>query len=341
LIFNIVLNFDNIPTFRPLQTSYFLTFNRYPIMKRQLIALLFIAVISSCGTDVNKKYNDTTTSGTVAISSDETLMPLIDAEKDTFMGLYRYATLNISHKAESECFKDLINDSVKVVISTRKLNKSEEDYFKSRKLIPVTTKIAVDALAILVNKNNPDSLIQLQTLKSILDGSLTTWKQINPSSDLREISFVFDNNGSSNARFLKDSLLKGKEFSKNCFAAKSNPDVINYVKENKNAIGVIGVAFISDFDDPMSQKFLSEVKVLDISTVANPVYPDDYFKPYQAYIALGQYPLTREVYMISREGRSGLGTGFVSFVAGDAGQRIIRLTGLLPATMPVRIIQNN
>jgi phosphate transport system substrate-binding protein len=310
-------------------------------MKIQLIGLLFIAAITSCGTDVNKKYNDTTTSGTVAISSDETLMPLIDAEKDTFMGLYRYATLKISHKAESECFKDLINDSVKVVISTRKLNAAEEGYFKSRKLIPVTTKIAVDALAILVNKENSDSLIQLETLKSILDGRITNWKQINPKSDLGDISFVFDNNGSSNTRYLQDSLIKGKAFSSNCFAAKSNPDVIKYVKEHKNAIGVIGVAYISDFDDPTSQQFLSEVKVLDVSTAANPTYPDDYFKPYQAYIALGQYPLTREVYMISREGRSGLGTGFVAFVAGDAGQRIIRLTGLLPATMPVRIIQNN
>jgi phosphate transport system substrate-binding protein len=43
--------------------------------------------------------------------------------------------------------------------------------------------------------------------------------------------------------------------------------------------------------------------------------------------------------MISREGRAGLGTGFVSFVAGDAGQRIIRMAGLLPATMPVRLIK--
>ena len=60
-----------------------------------------------------------------------------------------------------------------------------------------------------------------------------------------------------------------------------------------------------------------------------------------AYIALKQYPLIREVYMINREGRAGLGTGFVSFVAGDQGQRIIRLMGMLPATMPVRIVKSN
>jgi phosphate transport system substrate-binding protein len=67
----------------------------------------------------------------------------------------------------------------------------------------------------------------------------------------------------------------------------------------------------------------------------------DYYKPYQAYIALKNYPLTRDVMIINREGRNGLGTGFASFVAGDKGQRMIRLMGLLPATMPVRIIQVN
>jgi phosphate transport system substrate-binding protein len=96
---------------------------------------------------------------------------------------------------------------------------------------------------------------------------------------------------------------------------------------------------IKDFESKESQAFLSRIKVLDLTSSDNPVYPDDYFKPYQAYIALSQYPLIREVYMINREGRAGLGTGFVSYVAGDAGQRIVRIAGLLPATMPVRIIK--
>ncbi|MFM7729283.1 MAG: phosphate ABC transporter substrate-binding protein, partial [Flavobacteriales bacterium] len=64
----------------------------------------------------------------------------------------------------------------------------------------------------------------------------------------------------------------------------------------------------------------------------------DFYGPYQAYIALKKYPLTRDVYVISREGRNGLGTGFASFLAGDQGQRLVRMCGLLPTTMPVRII---
>ena len=306
---------------------------------KKIYFLLPLFFLASCGTDFKKPYSDTPTSGIVKISSDETLQPLLDSEKDTFMGLYQYAKLNVTHSAEAKCFNDLINDSAKVIIVTRQLNDKENTYFKSRNLIPVTTKIALDAIAIIVNKNNPDSLLSIKQLTSILKGKSTNWNQLFPTSKLGKISVVFDNNGSSNVRYLKDKLLDGKDFAPSCFASESNPAVIKYVEENINAIGIIGVSWISDFESKESQSFLSKIKVLDITSSDNPIYPDDYYKPYQAYIALSQYPLIREVYMINREGRAGLGTGFVSFVAGDAGQRIIRMAGLLPATMPVRLIK--
>ncbi|MFM7015625.1 MAG: PstS family phosphate ABC transporter substrate-binding protein [Bacteroidota bacterium] len=300
---------------------------------------LALLLATSCGTDFKKPYSDTPTSGIVKITSDETFQPLIDSEKDTFMGLYKYAQVNISHKSEADCFKDLINDSAKTIVVSRQLNEKEKFYFHSRNLIPITTKIALDAIAIVVNKDNPDSLLNTKQLTSILSGEYSNWNQVYSNSKLGKISVVFDNNGSSNVRYLKDNLLKGSALSSNCFASQSNPGVIKFVEENKNAIGIIGVSWISDFDDKTTQGFLSRVKVLDLTTSDHPVYPDDYYKPYQAYIALSQYPLIREVYMINREGRAGLGTGFVSFVAGDAGQRIIRMAGLLPATMPVRLIK--
>jgi len=306
---------------------------------KKIFFLLPLFFLVSCGTDFKKPYSDTPTSGIVKISSDETLQPLLDSEKDTFMGLYQYAKLNVTHSSEAKCFNDLINDSAKVIIVTRQLNDKENTYFKSRNLIPVTTKIALDAIAIIVNKNNPDSLLSINQLTSILNGKSTNWNQLFPTSKLGKISVVFDNNGSSNVRYLKDKLLDGKDFAPSCFASESNPAVIKYVEENTNAIGIIGVSWIRDFESKESQSFLSKIKVLDITSSDNPIYPDDYYKPYQAYIALSQYPLIREVYMINREGRAGLGTGFVSFVAGDAGQRIIRMAGLLPATMPVRLIK--
>ncbi len=302
--------------------------------------LCIVSLFISCNTNPNAPYNDTPTSGKVNIAADETLRPLVGAELDTFHGLYRYASISMRYEHETELFRDLLNDSVKVIVASRKLRANEEAVFKARHLIPVTTKVAVDAIALIINKENYDSLLKISTLKEILSGKINSWKQLNAKTSLGDITFVFDNKGSSTVRYLSDSLIHSKTFASNCFAVNTNKEVMAYVEKNKNAIGVIGVSWISDQDDSNAQDFLSRVRVMALTDNENPTM-DDYVQPYQAYIALKKYPLTREVYMISREGRAGLGTGFVSFTAGDAGQRIIRLAGLLPATMPVRIINTN
>ena len=309
-------------------------------MKKVFAIMVLCGLISSCGTDFKKPYSDTPTSGIVSIAGDETLEPLLGATKDTFMGLYKYATLNVSYKSETACFKDLLDDSVKVILATRKLHPDEEKVFKSRNLYPKTTRIAIDGLALIVNRENLDTLLQLEQLRDILSGKIQAWKDINLKSQLGKLSFVFDKNGSSTIRLLSDSLMNGKlEFPEYCFAAQSNAQVIDYVEGHKNAIGVIGVNWISDKDDPKMLTFSKRIKVVWLSTVKDPIYPDDYYGPFQAYLYTGQYPLKREVYMINREGRNGLGTGFVSFMAGEQGQRIVRLAGLLPSSPYTRDIR--
>ena len=299
----------------------------------RFILISLLPLLFSCGSDPNKPYNDTPTSGRVRVAGDETLAQLLDANADTFMGLYRYATVQVEYGSEQDCFKKLLSDSVKVILSTRKLRAEEEAYFKSRNLYPVTTRIAVDGLAIIINKQNNDSLLSTNQLKAILEGKITDWTAINPSSRLGKIRFVFDHTGSSTVRSLSDTLLNGTtEFPPHCFAVKTNAQVIDYVEQHSEAIGVIGVNWISDRDDPKQLSFSNRIRVAQLSSKTNPSSSDDFFGPYQAYLFTGEYPLRRDVYLINREGRNGLGTGFASFVAGEQGQRIAKLSGLLPAS---------
>jgi phosphate transport system substrate-binding protein len=53
---------------------------------------------------------------------------------------------------------------------------------------------------------------------------------------------------------------------------------------------------------------------------------------------LQNYPLRRDIYIISREARTGLGSGFASFVAGQKGQLIFQKSGLMPANVQARIV---
>ena len=313
------------------------------IPESHLLFFAFFLILNSCSRGPDKPaFTDTPTSGEITIVCDESYQPLISVESDTFHSIYQYAKVNIRYLPEGEAFRELVNnDSVRMIISSRKLNESEQAYFNGRKIIPRVTKVAIDALALVIHNDNTDSLIRFSQLQEILTGKFNSWKQLNPASALDSIVVVFDKSGSANARYLQQMFLGKDSIPKNWFSTNSNSDVADYVSRNKSAIGVISVNYISDRDDPMTDRFLDKIRVVELSPPDTSRFAGQFFKPYQAYIALNQYPLTREVYMISREGRNGLGTGFAAFVAGDQGQRIIRLMGMLPATMPVRVVQVN
>ena len=119
----------------------------------------------------------------------------------------------------------------------------------------------------------------------------------------------------------------------------NNEAVINFVEKDRYALGVVSVNWISDKNDTVTVKFLKRVKVAGISTEGNNDPGTTFYKPYQAYIAEGFYPFIRDVYCINRQPYTGLAYGFSSFIAGPQGQLIILHSGLVPATMPVRIVE--
>lgn len=295
-----------------------------------------LSTLMSCGNSGTPL--DTPTRGDINISVDESFQPIIASEVDTFEGIYKYANIDAAYKSEGEVIKDLLNDSTKIAILSRELTADEKAIFDKRKIIPRVTKIAIDAVALITNRENPDSLLTLEEVKQIFNGQITSWSALDKASGMGDITIVFDNNNSSTARYVRDSLITGNKLPGNTFASNSHKALIDYVAENKNALGVIGVNWISDFDDSTAIGFLNRIKVLGISEDPAPITTDKYYQPYQAYIAQQAYPLRRYLYIISTEGRAGLGTGFASYVAGDKGQRLILKSGLVPATMPVRVI---
>jgi phosphate transport system substrate-binding protein len=309
-------------------------------MKNKLGAALLSTIVlmfAGCGNS-STTATDTPTSGNITISVDESFQPIIESQINTFEGIYKRANVSANYKSEGEVMKDLLNDSTKIAVLSRELTADEKAVFDKKKLVPRVTKIAIDAIAFILHRNNPDSLITVQQLQDIFSGRVSSWKQINKNSNLKDITIVFDNNNSSTARYITDSLITGSKLPQNTFATKSHEALIEYVEQNENAIGVLGVNWISDQDDSKVLGFLNRIRVAGISANNDNPTSEDYFQPYQGYIAQGTYPLRRYLYIISVEGRAGLGTGFASYVAGDKGQRIILKSGLVPATMPVRVI---
>lgn len=299
-------------------------------------SFLFLA-FAGCGGNNKNEPEDSPTQGHIYISVDENYQPILETEIKTFEGIYKYAKITPSYVTENKAIENLINDSARIIVISRDLTDKEKKYFEDIKIVPHALKIAYDAVSLIINPQNPDSLIKSEQVRKIFSGEITNWKQLGGKSG-NNIKLVFDNSSSGNVRFMKD-FCKSQNLSKNSFAVNSNTAVIDYISKNRDALGVIGVSWISDEEDSTSNSFLKKVRVMEVAPDDTGKGAGEYYKPYQAYIAQKFYPLWRPVYIVSREARSGLGLGFTGFVAGEKGQRIILKSGLVPATMPVRLVE--
>lgn len=283
-------------------------------------------------------YTDTLTSGTIPVAVDESLRPIIDLEIQVFEGLNVEAEIEPIYCSEVRAIELLLKDSVRVAITTRMLSPKELKVFEAKKYMPRQERLAIDGIALITNEANPDSLISVPQIRKILTGEITQWKQLYPSSSLGEISLAFDNTNSSTVRYAQDSICKGAPFAKErIYAQKTNSEVFEYVSKTPGAIGVIGVSWLDNTADTTNLSFKSGVRVMEVCAF-DPIDPQVSYKPYQAYLALHNYPLTRDLFVLCSDPRQALSTNFSAFLTSDRGQRIILKSGLVPATQPVRLV---
>jgi phosphate transport system substrate-binding protein len=299
-----------------------------------LVVLFFLA---ACNTNPNAVLEENATRGNIKIGVDESFTLLADAELYVFQSIYRHAHITPLYKPELDVLNDFLNDSVRIMITARPLTDDELAFLKGKQIIARTTKIAYDGLAFVVNSKNSDTNLIYKDVKDIFKGNIKTWNQVSPKNKAGKITVVFDNNKSSNVRFIREKFEIQDSFPENCLAANNNEDVIRFVENHENALGVVAVNWISDKDDSVTHGFLQRVKVVGLSQEYD-TQGTDFYKPYQAYIADKSYPLVREVYAINRETFTGLGTGFIKYMSIE-GQRIVLKMGMVPATMPVRVVQ--
>ena len=299
-----------------------------------------------------EKKANSSTSGTMTMVCDDTFRNIMEQEIDVFEYQYPDAHILARYATQGEALDSLLSLNTRTVVIARDLTKKERDYLKGKRRNVKSSKIAVDAVALIVNKDNPCSMLTTKEVGDILSGESTQWNDLEPS-ELGKIAVVFDDKSSSLVQFMRDSLLNGGNLGSNVYAQGSIPAVVEMVSKNKNAIGVLGVTWItSDMktaeltadelaqsvlsDEPIQGATLSQdVKVLKLRR------PDEVtaYKPYQQNIFDGTYPLYRPIYMITTGVSGSLASGFYTFVTGDIGQKIIMKTGIMPARTRIQVVQ--
>ncbi|MCC9061909.1 PstS family phosphate ABC transporter substrate-binding protein [Flavobacterium piscisymbiosum] len=284
--------------------------------------VVFVFLFAMCNQkSKNEADNETILKGSIDITVDETIKPIVEDMVAVFEGTYYDAKISLKPKSEAELINDLLNQKAKVVVTTRDLTQEEKTRFEKSKINPRVTPFASDAIAFVTNKSNNDTLIALKTVIDFLQGK----------SDSEIKGLVFDNPNSSTVRYMKE-LAKVKDIpSKNVFSFKTNYEVIKFVSENDGMIGVVGVNWLYQ----PSPNMLDIVKKINVMSVKG-LNGGGYYSPTQNDLGEKKYPLARDLFIINCQGYTGLGMGFASFISGDIGQRIVLKSGLLPVRTPGR-----
>jgi phosphate transport system substrate-binding protein len=288
----------------------------------KVLALLLLVLLFACQQKTPESQGEENyTFGTAQILADESLFTIIDDEHQIFSNQYKRAQINMVYKPLKEVLDLFVNDSIAIAVLPRQLKATEAKYFEEKKIKIRATKFATDGVAIITGKSNQDSLITLDELKAILSG------KSNKNTDL-----VFDNPKSSTVEYLMELAAISKLPDHHVYALKSSKEVIQYVKNNPNAIGVLSVSWLKRPTSDLVED-IEKIKFMAVKDSKG-----NYQLPTQGNLKTGIYPLIRELYLIDCQGKAGLGTGFAAFLASDIGQRIILKAGIAPDSLPSRQI---
>lgn len=285
-----------------------------------MLGCLSLLLLVSCK-NTPKKLQDSPNQGLIRISVEESFKPFMEEQLKVFLASNPKAEIIATYKSEIECFKDLANDSTRMIFVTRGLNQQEQvAYKKSLSFNPNFAILAYNAVAVLVHKSATDTVFSLKDLGNRLSGKSN--KQV-----------VMDgNNLTGIIRFLKDSLAKDAPLGKNVVAANGSKEVIDYIATHPDAIGFVGMNWIGDGYDPAQIELRKKVK-LGLVECTQCIEKGYFSKPSPATISKAQYPLTLPVYFILKENAAGLGTGFLNFLSLERGQLIFKRSFLVPAKM--------
>jgi len=292
-------------------------------MKYLSLVLVFFAFLSC---NRGKKANsvaDSRTTGKATLLVDESFSRVLDDQIEVFSYDYPDAKVTTILGNEAEILPKLLNGKERIIILSRMLKPSEEYYYKQKQIPIFTDRFAIDGIALITHRDNIDSVITANEVFDVFKGKNNKRK------------LVFDNANSSTIRYFIDSAKITSLPKSGIYTLNNNSEVIKYVAEHKDYIGVVGVNWLlKDKGDNLT--YLSQVKTMGVKGLPGKKGGDNFYKPTQGNLINGIYPFLRNIYIINCEGKNGLGTGFANWLNSPRGQLIVLKSGLGPHKMMSR-----
>lgn len=285
------------------------------------------------------------TAGNLDVYCAESVAPAITKIADKFMDLYSKAHITVHAVPTRVAIAKLLNNQTNLVVASRYFDKGELEAMKKYKIEADSTRVALDGVVVIVNSRNTIQRMNTAQLRDVFAGKTTLWGKLDPNFQ-GPIIPALESPSSGTLEYFKDRVLGNENFTA-AYPCTTMANVYRFVGKTRDAIGLISSNWLNSGPDLLPSKEpqpraiqIAEVDSADIKYVDPNTFGSFYY-PYQAHIYRHYYPLTRPIYFLTRNLDDGLGAGFLTFVVSASGQQVFVNNGLVPATMPVRLIQLN
>ena len=276
-----------------------------------LISLCLLLFMFGCGDNDQNSKPSRPTGGELVIGVDESLMPAIDAAVTVFTAVYPEASVTPLYLSEKAVTEKLLANKIQTAVLYRSLTEKEKEYIQESFGHSVTAcSLGFDRIVAVTGKRNPVSTVSCKDIKNILTGKVQYWKQLDKTfEDSSSVRIIIP--GSSDIdRLIYNTVPQVSPAS--TYVLDLTSDVISYLLNNPFTIGLVNESRIINKDN-----LFSDIKII---THINKYLDDDSTEDY----------LLLEVNAITHEPFTGLGTGFISFLAGRKGQLILSKAGITP-----------
>lgn len=290
------------------------------------IPLLLALAIAGC----YLPKEETPTSGRLLVLASESQARILLREAEEFHRIYPDAQVTVLTTSTRDAIVQLLNDSVRCICSDRALNAEERAVAEKAGLEYAEIKIAIDAMAAVTHPSNAMDSIDMRTIAGILDGTITSWSAVPGAKVSGPLVLALPGPNSGTYELLKTRLFRIPAVIRPNVVSDSCGGAAEYVARTPGAFSLVPVSYTRDS--------AVALRVLDI-TAEDSTGTLRTVVLHQANVYLNTYPMSYPLYLYYTGSRSEVAAGFAAFVASGPGQKIFQNAGLVPATMPVRLVQ--
>ena len=276
-----------------------------------------------------KAYEKTSgVSGTLNSIGSDTLNNLMTLWAEGFKAKYPNVNIQIEGKGSSTAPPALIEGTAQLGPMSREMKADEIDKFEAKhKHKPTAIKVAVDALAVYVHKDNPVKGMTMQQVDSIFSSTkkaggneIKYWGDVGLTDTwaTKAMSLYGRNSASGTYGYFKEEALKKGDFKTSVKEQAGSSAVVQSVGSDLGGVGYSGIGYKT-----------SEVRALPLGPAAGKFVE----ATYQNCLS-GEYPLARFLYVYvnkkPNEPMDKLTQEFLKFIVSKEGQEVVVKDGYFP-----------